>query len=68
MKKNEQIKVNTYVEIIADYINTLLRTSPHNKWLRMYNCKAELCCWSLGYIAQLFNHRSGLQCRDTRAV
>lgn len=41
MKKNEQIKVNTCVEFIADYINTLLRTSSPAVWNHLYKSKAE---------------------------
>lgn len=41
MKKNEQITVNTYVEFIADYINTILRISSPAAWNHLYNSKAE---------------------------
>lgn len=40
MKKNEQIKVNEYVENISNDINALLRTSYPSNWHRLYNCKA----------------------------
>lgn len=42
MKKNEKVKVNTYIENVVNDINALMRTSDTPiKWVQLYHCTAE---------------------------
>ena len=44
MKKQEQIKVNTYVENIVNDINALTRTLERPIiWQQLYRCSADTC-------------------------